>query len=87
MRKMWLLSNSCELAMGGAHPDACNGGVGWTGTAGTEVGSFLGAREPVCEFDRKPHEHPSLLPGIMDPGARLVEFEAGGFAPAVQKAR
>jgi hypothetical protein len=52
--------------------------------------SSLGASEPVIKFDRRPFEHPLLLPRRASalgrdarPGARWIEFTSSkGFTPA-----
>jgi hypothetical protein len=51
--------------------------------AGTEVGNLVGAHSPILSLTRSLTSTLDSCHGPQGPGARLVEFDDAGFAPAV----
>ena len=55
------------------------------GVVGIEVGSRLGAREPVSELDPEVPSTPIAPRPIVAPGARLLEFVNGISPPTARQ--
>ncbi len=67
-----------------ADPPGMKRVVCW-GAVGIEVGSRLGAREPVSELDPEVLSTPDCARRVIVPGARLLEFVNGISPPTARQ--